>query len=346
MKTIKEILGNHPNNGSIFSKWLDCEIDNSRDNPHRKLREISFNDEIISQIAEWIKQHHISEKQTKLTEQKKGILKKYGLDEFVNSQNFFPDNDNTKKGNLGEIILCEYIEATSDYETLVYKLRYNPNVSQSMKGDDIVLFNKDNLREAIILGEAKYRIPATKSTVNEILTSFGGEPKLPLSLTFISNILRDNGDDDIADEIEMIQIELRRDNIPTLNIGFIIGDINTYKCVDNHHLLGNFVVTQNTIDELKKEDDFPSDELPPLINRTFKTETALHEIINKNLKKKNLPLLSLKNKEKLFEFTQKKNNPNLAFITLSSANADKLLDSYIKAEELLKQEFENELKKS
>lgn len=346
MKKIKEILGNHPNDGSVFSKWLDCEIDNSRDNPHRKLSEILLNDDIISQIAEWIKQHHISEKQTKLTEQKKEILRKYGLDEFVNSQNFFPDNDNTKKGNLGEIILCEYIESTSDYEILVYRLRYNPNVSQSMKGDDIVLFNKDDLREAIILGEAKYRIPATKSTIEEILTSFGGEPKLPLSLTFISNILRDNGNDDIADEIEVIQMELRKGNIPTFNIGFIVGDDNTHKSVDNHHLLGDFKITQDTINELKNENDFPSDELLPFMNITFKTETALYEKLNRTLKKKKLPKLTAKNKEKLFEFTQKKNNPNLAFITLSSANADKLLDSYIKAEELLKQEFENELRKS
>lgn len=82
------------------------------------------------------------------------------------------------------------------------------------------------------------------------------------------------------------------------------------------------------------------------MNITFKTETALYERLNRTLKKKKLPELTVKNKEKLFEFTQKKNNQNLAFITLSSANADKLLDSYIKAEELLKQEFENELRKS
>lgn len=346
MKEIKEILGNHPDDGSVFSKWLNCKIDDSRDNPHRKLSEILLNDDIINQIAEWIKHHHISEKQTELTEKKKVILRKYGLNEFVNSQKFFPDNDNTKKGNLGEVILCEYIEATTDYEILVYRLRYNPNVSQSMKGDDIVLFNKDDLREAIILGEAKYRIPATKSTIEEILTSFSGEPKLPLSLTFISNILRDIGSDDIADEIEVIQMELRKGNIPNFNIGFIVGDDNTYKSVDNHHLLGDFKITQNTINELEKVDDFPSDELLPFTNITFKTETALYEKLNKILKKKKLPELTAKNKDKLFEFTQKKINPNLAFITLSSTNAVKLLDSYIKAEELLKQEFENELRKS
>jgi len=346
MKEIKEILGNHPNDGSVFSKWLNCEIDDTRDNQHRKLSEILLNDNITDQIADWIKQHHISEKQTKLKEKKKVILRKYGLDEFVYSQKFFPDNDNTKKGNLGEIILCEYMQATSDYKVLVYRLRYNPNVSQSMKGDDIVLFNKDNLRESIILGEAKYRIPATKTTIDEILTSFGGEPKLPVSLTFISNILRDDGNDDIADEIEEIQMELRKGNIPTFNIGFIVGDNKAYKSVDNHHLQGNFKITQNTINELKKVDDFPSDELLPIINITFKTETALYEKLNKSLKKKKLPELSARNKEKLFEFTQKKSNPNLAFITLSSANADKLFDSYIKAEELLKQEFENELRKS
>lgn len=344
-KKIK-IFEEHPNDGSVFSKWLSSEDDESRDNLHRKLTEIEFNNEIIKQIAEWIKTHHISEKQIELSDRKKQILKKYGLDEYVQSQNFFPDNENTKKGNLGEIILCEYIEETTDYELFVYRLRYNSNVSQSMKGDDILLFNQDNLKERLILGEAKFRVPANKSTVEEILTSFGGEPKLPLSLTFVSSILRDNGKNDLADDIEEIQIEMRKGKIPTINIGFIIGNENAYQSVDNHHLFGDFKITQETINELTKN-DFPIDELIPFKDKIFKTQTALHTAINKKLKKKKLPKLTSKNKEKLFEFTQKKKNPNLAFITLSSANTDRLLNSsYIKAEELLKEEFENELRKS
>ena len=341
----KKILGAHPNEGSIFSKWLSSETDESKDNLHRKLTEIEFDDDIINQIAKWIKTHHISEKQIELSEKKKEILQKYGLDEYIKSQNLFPDNDNTKKGNLGEILLCEYIEETTDYEILVYRLRYNPNVSQSMKGDDILLFNQDNLKETIILGEAKFRVPASKSTVEEILTSFGGEPKLPLSLTFISTILRDNGKVDLADNIEEVQMEMRKGNIPIINIGFIIGNKDVFKSVENHHLFGDFKITQKTIDELEK-DDFPIAELKTFKDKIFKTETALYTAINKKLIKKKLPKLTSENKEKLFEFTQKKRNPNLAFITLSSANTDKLLDSYVKAEELLKEEFTNELRKS
>lgn len=344
---IKEILGNHPKDKSVFFDWLTSENDESRDNPHRKLSEIKLNDEIIAQIAEWIKEHHISNKQTELSEKKKNILKKYGLDEFVKSQKYFPDNDNTKKGNLGEIILCEYIEETTGYELLVYRLRYNPNVSQSMKGDDILLFNQDDLKKAIILGEAKYRIPANKSTIEEILSSFGGEPKLPLSLTFISNILRDNGNIDFADDIEEIQMEMRKGNIPIINTGFVMGDENAFKSVDNHHLLGDFKITQETIDELSKDNNFPTAELEYFNNKTFKTETALYQAINKKLKKKELPKLTTDNRVKLFEFTKKKKNPNLVFITLSSENSDKLLsDSYVKAEELLKEKLEDELRKS
>lgn len=342
----KKILGQQPKDGSIFSKWLASENDESRVNLHRKLTEIEFSDEVIHQVAEWIKNHHISEKQTELSKKKKQILKKYGLENFVKSQKFFPDNNNTRKGNLGEIILCEYIEETTEYELLVYRLRYNPNVSQSMKGDDILLFNQESLRNTIILGEAKFRIPANKSTIEEILTSFGGEPKLPLSLTFISTILRENGNEDLADDIEEIQIEMRKGNIPILNIGFVLGNNTAHTSVSNHHLYGDFKITQDTINELSKYDDFPIEEIKPFTNKTFKTETALHIAINKSLTKKELPKLTSENKEKLFEFTQKKTNPNLAFITLSSANAEKLLDSYAEAEVLLKKELKNELGKS
>ena len=340
------ILEEHPKDGSIFSKWLVSENDESRDNLHRKLTEKKFSDEVINRIAEWIKNHHISEKQTELSKKKKEILKKYGLENFVKSQNFFPDNDNTRKGNLGEIILCEYLEETTEYKLLVYRLRYNPNVSQSMKGDDILLFNQENLKDTIILGEAKFRIPANKSTIEEILTSLGGEPKLPLSLTFISNILRENGDEDLADDIEEIQIEMRKGNIPILNIGFVLGNNTAHTSVSNHHLYGDFKITQDTINELSEYDDFPIEEIKPFTNKTFKTETALYNEINKSLTKKELPKLASENKEKLFEFTQKKKNPNLAFITLSSANAEKLLDSYAEAEVLLKNELKNELGKS
>ena len=237
------------------------------------------------------------------------------------------------------------MKETSEFELLIYRLRYNTNVSQSMKGDDILLFNQTNLKEAIILGEAKFRIPATKSTVEEILTSFGGKPKLPLSLTFVSNILRDNGKIDLADDLEEIQIEMRKGEIPVFNIGFIIGNTNTYKSVDNHHLFGDFKITQRTIDELEK-DGFPIDVLEDLKNKVFKTETALHKAINKKLRKKNLPELTSQNKEKLFELTEKKINPNLAFITLSSTNTEKLIESYDKAKELVIEELKNGLRKS
>jgi len=342
-----QIIGKHPEDGSFFSFWLSCEDDNDRENLHRKLSEKEFNDEIISHIAELVKKHHISEKQLKLSEKKKKILEKYGLDEFIESQLYFPDNENTKKGNLGEIILCEYLQETSNHKLLLYRLRYNPNVSKSMGGDDILLFNKDNIKKNIILGEAKFRIPANKSTVEEILHSFGGVPKLPLSLTFISNILRDNGNDDLADEIDELQIQMRKNRISIINVGFIISNDSAHKCVKNHHLYGDFEITQETIDYLRKDGEFPTDVLETFINKTFKTESAFHKAINKELENKKLPRLTTENKQKLFEYTEKKKNPNLIFITLSSANINKLLaDSYKEAKKMLKKELKNELRKN
>jgi len=261
--------------------------------------------------------------------------------------NSFPDNENTKKGNLGEIILCEYLQETSNHKLLLYRLRYNPNVSKSMGGDDILLFNKDNIKKNIILGEAKFRIPANKSTVEEILHSFGGVPKLPLSLTFISNILRDNGNDDLADEIDELQIQMRKNRISIINVGFIISNDSAHKCVKNHHLYGDFEITQETIDYLRKDGEFPTDVLETFINKTFKTESAFHKAINKELENKKLPRLTTENKQKLFEYTEKKKNPNLIFITLSSANINKLLaDSYKEAKKMLKKELKNELRKN
>ena len=45
-----------------------------------------------------------------------------------------------KKGNATEILLTDYIQASQKKEFIkVYKLKYNPNVDQAIKGDDTLM---------------------------------------------------------------------------------------------------------------------------------------------------------------------------------------------------------------
>ena len=61
-----------------------------------------------------------------------------------------PKLDTTQKGNCAEVILSEYLVSTSGLDLLIYMLHYNTNVNQSMKGDDVLLFNQDKIDEKII----------------------------------------------------------------------------------------------------------------------------------------------------------------------------------------------------
>jgi hypothetical protein len=49
-------------------------------------------------------------------------------------------------------------------------VRYNPNVDQSMKGDDVLAFDLDSHPVRVIVGEAKVRATSTKGSVQEIVT--------------------------------------------------------------------------------------------------------------------------------------------------------------------------------
>jgi len=51
--------------------------------------------------------------------------------------------------------LAEYLSSTTDAQLPIYRLRYNTNPDQSMKGDDVLLFDLDAEPVRIIIGESR-----------------------------------------------------------------------------------------------------------------------------------------------------------------------------------------------
>ena len=103
----------------------------------------------------------------------------------------FPTNASTRKGNLAEVILAEYVVAASGLALPVYRLRYNPNIDQSMKGDDVLAFDLDANPVRIVIGEAKFRGVSTKKAVEEIVEGLVRSYKggIPASLQFVADRL-------------------------------------------------------------------------------------------------------------------------------------------------------------
>lgn len=230
------LIGEHPKK-SLFAEWLSHDDLPCTDNKiHRKLSEIeNMREYAIEQISDWIIKHHVSDSTIKrLKRKRETIIKKYGLDKYLSSQQLLPVAEKTMRGNGAEIVLGEYLQASSNFEILLYKLRYNPNVSQSIKGDDVLLFNKEDLHEKILLGESKFRKTPNKAAVEEITDEFGKKLKLPLSILFVANRLSELGDEELADRLEELNMDVKLGKVPVINVGFLLSNHNTSTHVENN----------------------------------------------------------------------------------------------------------------
>lgn len=159
---------------------------------------------------------------------------------YVDKLNILPVNDNTRKGNLGEITLIEYLKESRGFDPLVHKLHYNPNFNQSMKGDDCLLFNRENLESEVIYGECKYRSKPSKNVITDIVDNLQGWKQLPVSITFVANCLDQKGEKELADHLIEIHIKIIDGRIPLTNVGFLIStksstpNQDTKKTIENH----------------------------------------------------------------------------------------------------------------
>jgi len=348
-KKISEIIGNHPNKTSFYGNWL---VSKDVFDGQKKYRILTENDsasanKIIDKIAQQLVEHLVSDSKVKmLIERKKNIYHKYSFENHIEAQGLIPTEGFVKQGNLGEITFIEYLKALEKYDFLVYKLLYNPNVSQSMKGDDILMFDKLNLRN-ILLGEVKYRGKASVQTIEEILGSFGGNRKLPSSISFITEILYKRNPD-IAKELSLIQTEIYNGENSIINGGLLLSDKQAHRVVERHTFQTDYELTQKSLDELIKIfPAYPTKYINKLLGITFSTQTKLREAIQKEIAdngignkieriKEAKKWVSKEYKNVIFEHCNAKVNPSLIFLCIETDNLDKYLEkAFNKAKELL-----------
>lgn len=231
-----KLIGEHPNK-SLFVEWLKYEdIPPTEKKLHRNL--ISINEmrgAAVEVISEWIIKHHISDQRiNRIKKRRNTIIDKYGLEKYLSSQQLLPIDKKTMKGNGTEIILSEYLQESSAFDSLIYRLRYNPNVNQSMKGDDVLLFNIEDLKDKIILGESKFRKRPSKAAVEEITNDFGKKLKLPLSIVFVAERVSELGNEELAVELEELNLDVMQENVRVINVGFLLSNQNTLANVERN----------------------------------------------------------------------------------------------------------------
>jgi hypothetical protein len=214
-----KMIGKHPSDG-LFFDWVECHDTECTDiKRHRYLSEKEeTRQEAIETAASWLVTYHLSRSKRMGLCKKQKILNKYDFEEYAESLHVFPNTDKTKKGNLGEVILTEYLSQVSGIKVLIFKLHYNPNVDQSMKGDDVLLVDE----KKIILGESKFRATPSKNAVEEASQLMNNTLALPMSLGFIADILFEQDQVELAEQILDIQYKMSKTAFDIKNIGFLL----------------------------------------------------------------------------------------------------------------------------
>ncbi len=234
---LEGILGKHPTGNNFGSFTTSSDVITTKGIMHR---ELSLSDENVSTAVQELRpvliQHHASVEMTARDSKKIASLKKLGYTFDDANVQRFPTHSDTQKGNLTEVFLAEYICASSEVELPVYRLRHNPNVEQSMKGDDVLAFDFRGIKPRIIIGEAKFRGTPSKLAVEEIIKGLNSSYQggLPASLQFVADKLYEAGDNGLADQVENCALHMANGNLDLNYVGILLSNQNSANPINTH----------------------------------------------------------------------------------------------------------------
>lgn len=225
MATVQDrIIGTHPVAPDFIGVWLNhTDKPTTAEKKHRILEEnAGARVQAVEEVAKWVFNHLVSDFMKEQLHEKRQIMSQYDFKKVVGQYSLFPENDTTVKGVVAEVVLVEYLKKATGYTPIIYKLQYNPNTDQSMKGDDCLLFDPTDIKKKVIYGESKYRGTPNESVVQEIVGNLQENKKLPVSLTFVANVLANANDKEKAKEVLEVLAQIKDGKTPVHNAGFLL----------------------------------------------------------------------------------------------------------------------------
>lgn len=223
--------------------------------PHRVLKEeAEQHDAFIDFTVGALRAHHISDVDLR---RRKALIASLGFTGLPLSP--YPTVEKTQRGNYAEVVLAEYLKAATDAVMPVYRLRYNPNPQQSMKGDDVLLFDLDSKPVRIIVGESKFRGTPSKAAVEEIVAGLkrSHEGNLPASLMFVAERLFEAGEQELGEKVMQCVELFATDKLQIDYIGFLLSNSNAGKNVNRSttNELHNLLMVSLSMDDPEKAVD-------------------------------------------------------------------------------------------
>jgi len=231
------LIGKHPNEDHPLGAWLNAnDIPVTATKCHRELteRNTEVNDDLILWMANKLIEHHYSSSRIQKLKEKYTDL---GFEKYANQHRRLPNDLNVKKGNATEILLIEYIQSSLKKDLIhTFKLRYNPNVDQAMKGDDTLLIDlieqEDTNDLRIYLGESKFRTTPAKKAVEDISSSLEKD-KMPLSYSFLVEEVEKHNKE-LASKLDDSIVQDIKDNGNLFYTGLLMSNQDTSRIVENN----------------------------------------------------------------------------------------------------------------
>lgn len=230
------ILGDHPGPehplGELFAA---ADSGTQTKVPHRALSEMNgARASLVPYLRNLLTTHHASPEALKRNAELRNAIAQLGFGANQAKLRRFPASPTTQKGNLAEIVLAEYIVASTGLTLPVYRLRYNPNVDQSMKGDDVLAFDLDSDPVRIVVGEAKFRGTASAAAVTEIVEGLVRSHKsgVPASLQFVADRLFEQGNPDLGERVLECALLFARGKLRLDYVGLLLSDTKAATRVD------------------------------------------------------------------------------------------------------------------
>lgn len=232
-----DILGSHPQPDAFGCHTQAEDTSTNSGVPHRVLsQDDGSRNNTVEQLREALIEHHTSAEMRARDQRKREDLSRLGYPASDAGTHRFPHADKTQKGNLAEVFLAEYIVAGSEAELPVYRLRYNPNVEQSMKGDDILAFDFSSSRVRILVGEAKFRKTPSKAAVEGIVAGLvrSHQAGLPASLQFVADRLFETDNLDLGRQVANCALLMARGRLDLQYVGLLLSNTDSKTRVDRH----------------------------------------------------------------------------------------------------------------
>lgn len=232
---VEQIIGLHPlppHPCGIHLTATDQQAEHSV--PHRVLDNDPLQrDKFIVAMMQWIINHHISPEAIERDRIRREALARQGL---VYTVQRFPTNTSTQKGNWAEILLAEYIAASSNVQLPVYRLRYNTNVDQSMKGDDVLAFDLDSNPVRVLVGEAKFRTTPSKQVVEELVGALkkSHSGNIPASLQFVADRLFESGNNELGEKVAACNALFAQGSLQLDYVGLLVSNKSAHSYVQKN----------------------------------------------------------------------------------------------------------------